>query len=115
MEKVARAADKEISRIVKYVMEIGGGIVLTSPHAPIDAAPRSFSCSNGPVPFSLVAQDRTKNLLATATGYYAKSGYLADMILSRRSIADIAPTVLDLLRIPKPVAMTGQSLLTVLR
>jgi 2,3-bisphosphoglycerate-independent phosphoglycerate mutase len=56
--------------------------------------------TTNPVPFLSVA--------ATDTGGDATGGY---RVRGGGGLADVAPTILDLLEVPTPPAMTGESLL----
>ena len=112
LELAARYSDREVTRIVKYITNLGGGVVIISPHAGYEAGDgQNMKHSNGPVPFILVAGDRARNLVASATSYYAQSGFLADIIQAKHMITDIAPTVLSLLNLPVPPNMTGNNII----
>ena len=111
LELAARYSDREVSRIVKYITTLGGGVVIISPHAGYEAGDgQNLKHSNGPVPFILVARDRAKNLVASATSYYAQSGFLADIIQAKHMITDVAPTILSLLNLSIPPNMTGKNI-----
>ena len=92
------AVDGCLGRVVPAVLEKGGVVMVTGDHGNADmiAEPETgepFTAhTNNPVPFILIGagQKRLKN-----------GGRLAD----------IAPTLLDILGIAKPAEMTGQSLL----
>ena len=92
MEKVDDCA----GRIVRKVLELGGTACITADHgnlekmAEADGEPNTAHTTN-PVPFIVVSKQRHK----------LHSGILAD----------IAPTLLELLHIEQPAAMTGHSLL----
>lgn len=116
VESAANYVDREVARVVKYVLKIGGAAIICSAHAGPEmgeAGIRAFS--NSPVPFILVADDKHKNLISSAEDYYTQSGFLADMIQSGNSICDIAPTILELMGISKPDTMTANSLLSKLK
>lgn len=92
MEKV----DDCTGRIVRRVLELGGTVCITADHgnlekmAEADGEPNTAHTTN-PVPFIVVSREQHK----------LHSGILAD----------IAPTLLELLHIEQPAAMTGRSLL----
>lgn len=92
MEKVDDCA----GRIVRKVLELDGTVCITADHgnlekmAEADGEPNTAHTTN-PVPFIVVSKQQHK----------LHSGILAD----------IAPTLLELLHIEQPAAMTGHSLL----
>lgn len=92
MEKVDECA----GRIVAKVLSLGGAVCIAADHgnlekmAEADGEPNTAHTTN-PVPFILVSKEK----------YSLHKGILAD----------IAPTLLELLHIPQPAAMTGKSLL----
>ncbi len=92
MEKV----DECSGRIVEKVLALDGCVCITADHgnlekmAEIDGKPNTAHTTN-PVPFILVSKEEHK--------------------LHAGILADIAPTMLELLQIAQPAAMTGRSLL----
>ena len=99
-KKACLAVDKCIGEIVQAVQGIGGAVLITGDHGNAEqmidesGRPRTEHSTN-PVPFLICGETfigQNKNLL---------SGILAD----------VAPTVLYILGIAKPVEMTGRNLL----
>ena len=92
MEKVDDCA----GRIVRKVLSLGGSVCITADHgnlekmAESDGSPNTAHTTN-PVPFILVSKEQYK--------------------LHNGILADIAPTLLQLLNIKQPVAMTGKTLI----
>ncbi|WP_338137728.1 2,3-bisphosphoglycerate-independent phosphoglycerate mutase [Phascolarctobacterium succinatutens] len=92
MEKVDDCA----GRIVRKVLSLGGSVCITADHgnlekmAESDGSPNTAHTTN-PVPFILVSKEQHK--------------------LHNGILADIAPTLLQLLNIKQPVAMTGKTLI----
>ena len=92
MEKV----DNCVGRIVEKVLSLDGSVCICADHgnlekmAEADGKPNTAHTTN-PVPFLLVSKE--------------KHG------LQQGILADIAPTMLELLHIPQPKAMTGKSLI----
>lgn len=92
MEKVDDCA----GRIVRRVLELDGSVCITADHgnlekmAEADGSPNTAHTTN-PVPFILVSKQK----------HHLHSGILAD----------IAPTLLELLQLEQPKAMTGKSLI----
>ena len=92
MEKVDDCA----GRIVRKVLSLGGSVCITADHgnlekmAESDGSPNTAHTTN-PVPFILVSKEQHK--------------------LHNGILADIAPTLLQLLDIKQPAAMTGKTLI----
>ena len=92
MEKVDDCA----GRIVRKVLSLGGSVCITADHGNLekmaenDGTPNTAHTTN-PVPFILVSKAQHK--------------------LHEGILADIAPTLLQLLNIKQPEAMTGKSLI----
>lgn len=92
MEKVDDCA----GRIVRKVLSLGGSVCITADHgnlekmAESDGSPNTAHTTN-PVPFILVSEEQYK--------------------LHNGILADIAPTLLQLLNIEQPADMTGKSLI----
>ncbi|SKA16851.1 2,3-bisphosphoglycerate-independent phosphoglycerate mutase [Novilysobacter spongiicola] len=96
--KAVEAVDVAIGAVAGAVRETGGALLVTADHGNVemmrDAATGQAHTSHtvGPVPFVYVGPRKA-------------------LLRSGGSLRDVAPTVLDLLGIPKPDEMTGQSLL----
>jgi 2,3-bisphosphoglycerate-independent phosphoglycerate mutase len=87
--------DARLAEVVEAVHEKGGALLITADHGNCeqmlepDGSPNTAHSTN-PVP-----------LIATVQGIALRDGGI---------LADVAPTALDLLDIPQPEAMTGNSL-----
>jgi 2,3-bisphosphoglycerate-independent phosphoglycerate mutase len=96
--QAAEAVDIAIGAIVAAVHEVGGALLLTADHGNVEmmrdpeTGQPHTSHTVGPVPF-VYAGPRMATL---------RSG---------GSLRDVAPTILDLLDLPRPAEMTGASLL----
>ncbi|MDQ0177624.1 2,3-bisphosphoglycerate-independent phosphoglycerate mutase [Bacillus chungangensis] len=94
--KAIEAVDECLGRIVDAILAKGGAAIITADHGnadeviTIDGKPMTAHTTN-PVP-----------VIVTKHGIDVRSGGI---------LADLAPTVLDLLKIEKPVEMTGTSLI----
>jgi 2,3-bisphosphoglycerate-independent phosphoglycerate mutase len=94
------AVDACLGRFVPRVLALGGACLITADHGNSDhmiepdGGPNTAHSTN-PVPF-----------LATVDGVEVRAGGV---------LADIAPTVLDLLGVPAPAEMTGADLLRTVR
>jgi 2,3-bisphosphoglycerate-independent phosphoglycerate mutase len=102
-----RVMDKELARLVKALPE-GSALVITSDHGNIEQVlnPTTGLMESqhdpNPVPFYLIANEfRGKK--------FANANTLATETMG--SLADVAPTILELFGIPQPEEMTGKSLL----
>jgi 2,3-bisphosphoglycerate-independent phosphoglycerate mutase len=88
--------DRRLGEVVGAVHESGGACIVTADHGNCeqmlepDGSPNTAHSTN-PVP-----------LIATVAGLRLRDGGI---------LADVAPTVLDLLEVPKPEAMTGRTLI----
>jgi 2,3-bisphosphoglycerate-independent phosphoglycerate mutase len=88
-----------VGRVVEKVLSKGGALLITADHGNAETMvdekgnPHTAHTCNR-VPFVLVDETRR--------GVHVRSGMLAD----------IAPTVLEILGLPKPDEMTGKSLLS---
>jgi 2,3-bisphosphoglycerate-independent phosphoglycerate mutase len=112
--KAIDIVDNCLDEIIKETQKKGGVAIITADHGNAEqvvqlqqAEPETLHTLN-PVPFILVASDRQKT-----TGKIETVGQslLAQIITTPYSLADVAPTILELLNIPKPYEMSGHSLL----
>lgn len=98
--KAVKTVDDQIQRILHAVLKQNGALVIVSDHGNAEVMqdgeghPHTNHTTN-PVPLAVAASDE-----------WLKGRHLVD-----GGLADVAPTVLDLLGLPTPAQMTGQSLL----
>lgn len=99
--KAVEAVDASLGRLEEVVRKQGGALLITADHGNAEqlydeseGQPHTAHTLN-PVPLLLVSSAHPKNSYALTDG----------------RLADIAPTVLDLLQLPIPSEMTGRSLL----
>jgi 2,3-bisphosphoglycerate-independent phosphoglycerate mutase len=96
--KAVEAVDECVGMIKKAIEQVGGYLIVTADHGNAeimlyeDGVHRYTAHSLNPVPFIVFG---------------------ADVALRPGKLADIAPTILDLLGLDKPQAMTGESLIRV--
>jgi 2,3-bisphosphoglycerate-independent phosphoglycerate mutase len=94
------AVDAQLGRLVAAVQKAGGHVLITADHGNADdlgTASEPFTAhTTNPVPFVYLAPDGSDG------GRRVRSG---------GSLCDVAPTVLELMGIDQPEAMTGVSLL----
>lgn len=98
-EKAVETVDTCVDRVLKKILEMGGGALLTADHGNADkmiaedGSPFTAHTTN-PVPVVLVS-DELKNVKLRDGGV----------------LADLAPTLLDMMGLPVPAEMTGRSLI----
>jgi len=99
--KAVETVDGCVGSVVDEIIKVGGAVILTADHGNAEkmldvttGQPHTAHTTN-PVPLSLIASDKVKRKLRD------------DGIL-----ADVAPTVLQLLGIEQPKEMTGRSLIS---
>lgn len=102
--KAIETIDNELERLIKTIQNNGGTAFITADHGNAEISidknghPHTAHTTN-PVPAIFLPNCTTAhNQLRTSA--------------SRGTLADIAPTILDLLILPKPTSMTGKSLLS---
>lgn len=106
--KAIKVIDREIDRLFKAVLENDQILLITSDHgnAEVMLDPKTGQTetkhNSSPVPIYLVGKKFEKRKLTNILNRLPIIGLLSD----------VAPTVLDLMRLQKPAEMTGQSLLT---
>lgn len=105
-----KVVDQQVGRLLKSVLAQNHVLIITSDHGNaetlIDVKTGEIETKHdkNPVPFYLVANEYKRRESETRERRYETIGILSD----------IAPTILDLMKIPKPAEMTGQNLLPVL-
>lgn len=111
--------DLEIKKVVDEVVKLKGAVIITADHGNCEQMIRQngFDKQNNhslnPVPFILITAGSKKNLAYSALT--PTKGILDEIIHGNFSLADVAPTILELLDIAKPTEMTGNSLLDKLK
>ena len=105
--------DIKIKEIIDFVLEKNGAVFITSDHgnAEMMINPETGKPDTEhnifPVPFLLIANDLKKKKQG--------DGYKEIIIEASGALCDIAPTILDVMKIKQPEEMTGISLLNTLR
>lgn len=106
--RAVETLDKELGRILKVAINSETVLIITSDHGnieeminPATALPESQHDAS-PVPFYLVAPEYRGKKFANWRNLSSET---------MGSIADVAPTILELMKIEKPIEMTGRSLI----
>lgn len=104
--------DSEIIKIVNEVLKANGAMIITADHGNADeeinmltGAPYPEHTDN-PVPFYLIGNDFKREKTPEDFEIYRTE--------IKGILADVAPTVLELMGLPKPPEMTGESLINIL-
>jgi 2,3-bisphosphoglycerate-independent phosphoglycerate mutase len=115
--KAVEEVDKCLARLTKLVDENKITLVITADHGNGESMvsgkignPETFHTMN-PVPFVFADKRYQKNLSVKDN----KIDLLTQIAQTQYSLKDIAPTILEMLNIKKPVEMTGKSLFNALR
>ena len=107
-----KTVDESVGTIVRATLENNAILIITADHGNTEAMmnPRTGESTTthdpSPVPIYLIGNEFAKP--KTQTEVNAAESQISGIL------SDIAPTVLELLEIPKPAEMTGQSLLKLL-
>ncbi|MBM2821083.1 MAG: Phosphoglycerate mutase (2,3-diphosphoglycerate-independent) [Candidatus Berkelbacteria bacterium] len=114
--KAVLALDEFVKKIVDANLSAGGATIITADHGNIEQMSINRQVRQtktihtlNPVPFILITKDRRKNLIQGALSIPYST--LSKIVTAKNTLADIAPTILELMGLPKPEVMTGHSLL----
>ncbi len=104
--QAVETVDRCLGRLIESINKAGGTALITADHGNaeymFDEEGRPWTAhTTNPVPFILVEGEGLKI-----------PGHGTDVVLrSDGRLADLAPTILEILRLPQPIEMTGRSLL----
>lgn len=114
--KAIQTIDESIKKIVEKALAQNAALIITADHGNaeqmIKVAAKDVDKvmhTLNPVPFILVAKDLKKQPQQAAI--VSSFNILSDIIAAKNTLADIAPTVLELFGLPKASGMTGESLI----
>ena len=106
--EAVRVIDREIGRVIKMAESSGALVVITGDHGNIEEMinPRTGLPESqhdpSPVPFYLIGEE------FKGKKFINQNSLLAETL---GTLADVAPTLLEIMHIPQPSEMTGRSLL----
>ncbi len=108
--------DKQVSRVIQEALAQNSVVIITADHGNAeqmiglhrDQKTETMHTLN-PVPFILIARDKEGKKLESNQ---STSNLLSDIMQSDHTLADVAPTILELFGLPQPAEMTGKSLLS---
>ncbi|MBI4022958.1 2,3-bisphosphoglycerate-independent phosphoglycerate mutase [Candidatus Berkelbacteria bacterium] len=106
--------DEALRRIANAVIDVGGVLFITADHGnaesvvTLERGDRETLHTLNPVPFLYVAADAKKD--ERLAGHPIRANLLGQIVQSKHTLADVAPTVLEIFGVPKPSDMTGSSL-----
>jgi len=113
--------DKIVEKIVNTSLKHHGATIITADHGNAEqmikvneAMPDSEETKHtlNPVPFIYINPENKKNLIKSSVAPNYNS--LSNIIQAKNTLADVAPTILEIMQIPKPQEMTGRSVLSIL-
>jgi len=117
--KAIQTIDAALEKISSVVLGWNGALIITADHGNAEQMIRlrrgyeeGTEHTLSPVPFIVVSKSKRKNLIQSST--VSAANMLADIIAAKNTLADVAPTVLELMQIDIPDQMSGKSLLKIL-
>ncbi|HZZ99263.1 MAG TPA: 2,3-bisphosphoglycerate-independent phosphoglycerate mutase [Candidatus Paceibacterota bacterium] len=107
-ERGVKAVDNALAALKESVLAKDGILIITADHGNAESmvykstGERETRHNDNPVPFHLVAKEYEKDQASSDDAWSQGATGL---------LADVAPTILELMGLPKPLEMTGDSLL----
>jgi 2,3-bisphosphoglycerate-independent phosphoglycerate mutase len=98
--KAVEVTDQGVGVLLEAIQSIGGAAVVTADHG--NAEQMWDAATNGP---------HTSHTLNPVNVFLVGEGCRGLKLRESGRLADLAPTILDLMGLPKPVEMTGESLI----
>jgi len=111
--EAVEATDKSLSILVPAILKAGGAMVITSDHGNVEELKRASTGemdtehSTNPIPLWYITPDNHREKSAEVM--------MREQNEVNGLLSDVAPTVLDIMGIEKPVEMNGGSLLPILK
>ena len=121
MQDAINATDQAVKKVTEAVLKQNGTVIITADHGNAEQMvhlenegdPETLHTLN-PVPFIFVNKQSVKKQSNVVAEISSKS-ILKEVMTTEFTLADVAPTILEMLKIDKPEEMTGQSLLKYLK
>lgn len=113
-----QVVDKLVNEIAEAGLKVNSNIIITADHGNAEqmvqlksvlSEERETQHTLNPVPFILINNTNRKDLLKSAITHQPNA--LSKIIQAKDTLADVAPTILEIMGVPKPKQMTGHSLL----
>ena len=101
------AIDEALRRVANACLKVGGALLVTADHGTNRLGLNKKKISISPLPFIYISGANKKSVPESDL----TENSIARALKSKHTLADVAPTVLELFGIPKPSDMTGASLL----
>ena len=111
--EAVEATDKSLSIVIPVVLKAGGALIITADHGNVEEVTRiatgevDTEHSTNPIPLWYITPDNQRE--KTADQMMREQNQVNGLL------SDVAPTILDLLDIPKPTVMNGTSLVDLLK
>jgi 2,3-bisphosphoglycerate-independent phosphoglycerate mutase len=111
--EAVEATDKSLSIVIPAVLKAGGAMIITSDHGNVEEITRiatgeiDTEHSSNPIPLWYLTPDNQRD--KTADQMMRQQNQVNGLL------SDVAPTILEILDIPKPTVMNGTSLLELLK
>ena len=110
--------DAQVNRVIEAVSPRGGLVIVTADHGNAEQMiglrrdqHTSTMHTINPVPFIMIAQDLEGRVLNSPA---SSTNLISEIMSSEHTLADVSPTILEIMGLPKPPEMTGTSLLPLL-
>ncbi len=107
--------DQVVKKITEAVLSAQGATIITSDHGcaeqmvGIASASHLHNHTNNPVPFIFISPDSQKDLIQSSIK--PSNALLTEILTTKMTIADVAPSILGLFNLQKPNIMTGSNLI----
>ncbi len=108
--------DKEVTRVINEALKQNSLVIITADHGNAEQMVgihhdirTDTTHTLNPVPFIMVANDLLGRTAEQTDN--SMTNLVSDIMKCEHTLADVAPTILDVYGIPKPAEMTGTSLL----
>ncbi len=113
-QKAISYIDEALAEIVGQTLKKAGCVIICSDHGNVENVGESFGPTLNPVPFMMINLDNKSEPAHNVFQTVDRGSLISEMMRSEHTLADVAPTILELLGLPKPDQMSGKSLVSVL-